>query len=712
MRLRPKTLAVLLLALGLMAGCRKGEEMKQQELPGPPVARMEPHKLEAHGHLRTDDYYWLNGRDTPEVMAYLEAENEYTTGMTAHTAGLQEQIFNEIKGRIKQTDATVPYREGDHFYYTRYEEELQYAIYCRRKDSLEAPEEVILDVNRLAQGHEFFSLGDEEMSPGEDILAFTADTEGRRFYTINFIDLETGEALPDKIPDVTSRIKWANDNRTLFYLRQDPETLREFQVCRHRLGTDPADDVLVYEERDETFSCRLYKSKSQQFIFIESEQTVSTEFRFLDADTPEGEFTIFAPRRRGHEYDIDHAGGHFYIHTNREAKNFRLMRTAVENTGESHWEEVVGHREEVLLDGFELFSNFVVLSERHHGLTRFQILPLSGAPGHYIDFDEPAYDVYTLDNYESQSTVLRFGFESMATPASIFDYDLGTRKRTLLKQDEILGGYDPAAYRTERLFARAKDGTGIPISLVYRRDLRTEGGNPLLLYGYGSYGYSLDAGFSAERVSLLDRGFIYAIAHVRGGEELGRQWYEDGKLFNKKNTFTDFIACAEHLAAEGYAARGRLYARGGSAGGLLISAVINMRPDLFHGVIADVPFVDVMTTMLDDTIPLTTGEYDEWGDPNRKNCYDYMLSYSPYDNVAAQDYPHILVTTAYQDSQVQYWEPAKWVARLRAMKTDENRLLLLTRMDAGHGGTSGRFKRYREKAFDYAFLLDLARMDK
>ena len=685
--------------------------MNQQDTPEPPVAQVELHQLEAHGHLRSDEYYWLKERDTPEVMAYLEAENDYTAAMTAHNADLRELLFEEIKGRIKQTDATVPYREGGFFYYTRYEEGLQYAIHCRKKGTLETPERVILDVNLLAKGHDFYSVGDQEISPGEDILAYTADTEGRRFHTMNFIDLKSGDALPDKILDVTSGIKWANDSRTLFYLRQDPETLRAFQVYRHRLGTDPADDVLVYEESDETFSCRLYKSKSRQYILIESEQTVSTEFRYLDADNPEGEFTVFIPRRRGHEYDIDHADGHFYIHTNLEAKNFRLMRTPVENRAESNWEEVVRHRETVLLDGFELFSNFVVLNERHHGLTRFQVLPLSGAPGHYIDFDEPVYEVYPVDNYEPDSTVLRFGFESMATPESIFDYDLGTRKKTLLKQDEILGGFAPADYRTERLFARAGDGAEIPISLVYRRELKKDGGNPLLLYGYGSYGDSLDAGFSAERVSLLDRGFIYAIAHVRGGEELGRWWYEEGKLFNKKNTFTDFIACAECLAQGGYTTPNQLYAQGGSAGGLLIGAVINMRPDIFHGVIADVPFVDVMTTMLDDTIPLTTGEYDEWGDPNRKDCYDYMLSYSPYDNVTARDYPHILVTTAYQDSQVQYWEPAKWVARLRAMKTDQNRLLLLTRMDAGHGGTSGRFKRYREKAFDYAFLLDLATPD-
>ncbi len=699
--------AGLLLALGLTTGCRHGDEMTQQKTSEPPQARIAAHQLEAHGHVRTDEYFWLSERDDPEVMAYLEAENDYTALMTAHTAELRDQLFEEIKTRIKQADSTVPWHRDGYYYYTRHEEGRQYPIHCR-KDTLDAPEEIFLDVNLLAEGHDFYSVGSWDVNPDGNILAYAEDIEGRRFHAIRFINLETGATLDDRIDQVTADIVWAEDNQTLFYVRQDPGTLRSYQIYRHRLGTDQAADRLVYEEQDDTFSVSLSKSRSREFIIIHAEQTVSNESLIVDARKPEEEPVVFLPRRRDHEYEIDHAGGFFYIKTNLEAKNFRLMRTPDGQTAEAHWEEVAPHREDILLDGFELFSEFVVLNERHRGLSRFQVLPLSGEPSHYIDFGEPAYEAYPVDNYEMESGRLRFHFSSMATPDSVYDYDMATKEKTLLKQDEVLGGFDPANYRTERLSARAADGREIPISLVYRTDLKKDGGNPLLLYGYGSYGYSTEPGFSSERVSLLDRGFIFAKAHVRGGEELGRQWYEDGKLFNKKNTFTDFIACGEHLAAAGYAAPGQLYARGGSAGGLLIGAVINMRPDLFHGVIADVPFVDVVTTMLDDSIPLTTSEYDEWGDPNRRDYYDYMLSYSPYDNVAARDYPHILVTTAYQDSQVQYWEPAKWVARLRALKTDDNTLLLLTRMDAGHGGTSGRYKRYREKAFDYAFLIDLA----
>ena len=703
----PRLVPALGLLLALSTGCQHGDDMTPQSTAVPPRAAVKPHQLEAHGHTRTDEYYWLRERDTPEVMDYLEAENDYTAVMTAHTADLREQLFEEIKGRIKQADVTVPYRDGGYYYYTRYEEGLAYPVYCRKK-TLEADEEVILDVNRLAEGHDFYSVGDFDVSPDDRLLAYTFDTEGRRFHSVAVIDLTTGETLSDTITDITSRVKWANDNETLFYLRQDPETLRAFQVYRHRLGKAQEQDVLVYEEEDETFACGIARSKSRKFILIGSEQTVTSEYRTIDADRPERDPVVFSPRRRGHEYDIDHAHGHFYVYTNKEAKNFRLMRTPEGDTAQASWEEVAPHREDVLLDGYELFGDYVVLNERRDGLTRFRVLPAGGGESYEIPFDEPAYAAGFAENYEPQSNVLRFAFESPAMPETIYDYDLEFREQTLLKRKDVLGGFDPSAYRTERLQARAEDGREVPISLVYRVDLRQEGGNPLLLYGYGSYGYSTEASFSPERVSLLDRGFVYAIAHVRGGEELGRWWYEEGKLFNKMNTFTDFVACAEHLLAEGYAAPGKLYARGGSAGGLLIGAVINLRPDLFHGVIADVPFVDVVTTMLDDSIPLTTSEYDEWGNPNLKDCYDYMLAYSPYDNVAAQDYPHILVTTAYQDSQVQYWEPAKWVARLRATKTDDHTLLLLTRMDAGHGGTSGRFKRYREWAFDYAFLIDLA----
>ena len=539
-------------------------------------------------------------------------------------------------------------------------------------------------------------------------MAYAEDAQGRRIYTIRFKNLATGETLPDVIPEVTSNMTWANDNRTLFYAKQDLETLRSCRIYRHVLGTDPAEDVLVYEETDDTFSAHVLKTKSKRYIMIISSQTLSNEYRYLDAGDPTGAFTSFLPRERGHEYAVDHFENRFFIHTNHEAKNFRLMSTPLDRTGKEHWEEVIPHRPDVLLEGFEVFRDHLVLEERREGLVQIRVMPWDGSQEHYLEFAEPAYLAGTNVNLEFDTTVLRYGYTSMTTPSSIYDYDMVTREKTLLKQEEVLGEFDSADYRTERLHATAADGVRVPISLVYRKGMERNGRNPLLLYGYGSYGHSLDAAFGSARLSLLDRGFVFAIAHVRGGEEMGRAWYEDGKLLKKKNTFTDFIACAEHLIEERYSSRDRLFAMGGSAGGLLMGAVVNLRPDLFKGVVAQVPFVDIVTTMLDPDIPLTTGEYDEWGNPNDKEYYQYMLSYSPYDNVAARDYPHMLVTTGLHDSQVQYWEPAKWVARLRAVKTDPNRLLLKTNMEAGHGGASGRFKRYREIALEYAFLLDLA----
>jgi oligopeptidase B len=533
------------------------------------------------------------------------------------------------------------------------------------------------------------------------------DTRGRRIYTIKFKNLDTGETLDDVIPDMTANMAWANDNQTLFYAKQDPTTLRYYQIYRHVLGTDAAKDQLVYEETDDTFSCYVRKTKSKEYIFIGSYQTLSSEFRYLAADDPQASFTVFLPREREHEYSVDHYEGKFYIRTNYEAKNFRLMETPVGKTDKKHWRDVIAHRDDVLLEGFEIFQDHLVVEERKNGLIQMRVRPWSGEQEHYLDFGEPAYLAYVSTNYEFKTTLLRFVYESMTTPESTFDYDMTTRKRVLLKQDEILGGFDSKNYQTERLYATARDGVKVPVSMVYRKGMTKSGDNPLLLYGYGSYGSSMDASFSASRVSLIDRGFIYAIAHIRGGEELGRQWYENGKLLNKKNTFTDFIDCAEYLVAEDYTNPDKLFAAGGSAGGLLMGAIVNMRPDLFEGVVTRVPFVDVVTTMLDESIPLTTSEYDEWGNPNDKEYYEYMLSYSPYDNVEAKDYPHLLVTTGLHDSQVQYWEPAKWVAKLRAMKTSDNLLILKTNMDAGHSGASGRYKRYRERAFQYAFLLDL-----
>jgi oligopeptidase B len=673
----------------------------------PPVAKVVPVKLHKHGHVRTDNYYWLNERDDPEVIAYLEAENAYTEGVMAHTGGLQQALFEEIRDRIKQTDMSVPYKKDDYFYYTRFEDGKEYPIHCRKKETLDAPEGVMLDVNLMAEGHEFFSVGPYKVSSGQDTLAYPVDAVGRRIYTIHFKDLSSGEILPDVIPGVTANVAWAEDNKTLFYTKQDPATLRWHRVYRHVLGTDPAHDQLVYEETDETFSCFVLKTKSKQYIIIGCQQTLATEFRYLEADDPQGEFRLFLPREREHEYWVDHYRDHFYIRSNDQAKNFRLMKTPVGETGKEDWREVIPHRDDVLLEGFELFRDHLAVVERERGLVQIGLHPWSGEERHYLDFGEPAYLAYLGDNHEFDTPILRYTYTSLTTPESVFDYNMATREKELLKQEEVLGGFDSQNYQTERLSAATEDGTEIPISIVYRKGTRRDGDNPLLLYGYGSYGHSMDAAFNPERVSLLDRGFVYAIAHVRGGSELGRWWYEDGKLLKKKNTFTDFIACAKHLVASRYTNPDKLFALGGSAGGLLMGAVLNMQPDLFKGVVASVPFVDVVTTMLDESIPLTTSEYDEWGNPNDQTYYDLMLSYSPYDNVEAREYPNLLVLTSLHDSQVQYWEPAKWVAKLRVLKSDQNRLLLRTKMEAGHGGVSGRFKRYKEVAFIYAFLLDL-----
>jgi oligopeptidase B len=674
------------------------------------MAQVIPKKLEIHGDVRTDDYYWLNDRENPDVIAYLTAENEYTEGQMAHVKGLEDALFEEIKGRIKEDDSSVPYRLDDYYYYTRYEQGQEYPIYARRRESMDAPEQIMLDANELAEGHDFFAIGGRSVSSGQDILAFTQDTIGRRIYEIRFKDLTTGKMLEDIVSNVTSNIAWGEDNRTLFYTRQDPTTLRWFQVYRHVLGTDPSDDVLVYEEADEEFSNYVFKTKSKRFLMIGTTQTLSSEYLYLDATTPNGEFAIIQPRERDHEYSVDHYQDKFYIRTNFEAQNFRLMETPVSDTEKGSWQEVIPHRDDVLLSSFEIFAGHLVVAERIEGLMRMRVIPWDGSEEHYLDFGEPAYWAGIGTNPAFDTDILRYNYTSMTTPSSVFDYNMDSRDKTLLKQDEVLGGFDSGAYVTERRFATARDGVKVPVSIVYRNDLALDGGTPLLLYAYGSYGYSMDATFNSARLSLLDRGFVYAIAHVRGGQEMGRWWYEDGKLLKKKNTFTDFIDCADYLVDEGYTNPAVLFAMGGSAGGLLMGAITNMRPDLFKGVVAAVPFVDVVTTMLDESIPLTTSEYDEWGNPNDKAYYDYMLSYSPYDNVAAKEYPNLLVTTGLHDSQVQYWEPAKWVAKLRAMKTDQNRLFLKTNMEAGHGGASGRFRRLKEIAFEYAFLLDLAGM--
>ncbi len=703
-------LSILAIIIGFclaMVGCQSAQVTTKPPDIDPPVAKVEAKELEFHGDVRIDNYYWLKERESPEVIEYLTKENEYTEDMMAHTKELEDVLFEEIKGRIKQTDMSVPYKLDDYYYYTRYEDGKEYPIYCRKKESLDGTEQIMIDVNELAEGHEFCSVRGREVSFDQNILTFSADTVGRRLYTIQFKNLETGEIYPDEIPNVTGNVAWANDNKTLFYGKKDLTTLRSYQIYKHVLGTDPARDELVFEEKDDTFSCYVSKTKSKKYLFIGSFQTLSSEYRFLDAGYPEGDFKVFLARERDHEYDVDHFQDKFYIRTNDGAKNFRLMETPRNRTAKSNWKEVIPHRDDVLLSGFEIFKDHLVLSERKNGLRQIRVMPWAGGEEHYLDFGEPAYLAYVSTNPDINTQILRYGYTSMTTPNSTFDYDMVTREKTLLKEEEVLGGFDKNDYETDRLHATAGDGTKIPISIVYRKGTKKDGGNPLLLYGYGSYGNSLDARFSSPRLSLIDRGFIYAIAHVRGGEEMGRYWYEDGKLLKKKNTFTDFIDCAEYLIQESYTNSDKLFAMGGSAGGLLMGAVLNMAPELFEGVVARVPWVDVVTTMLDPDIPLTTSEYDEWGDPNKKEYYDYMLSYSPYDNVEAKAYPNLLVTTGLHDSQVQYWEPAKWVAKLRTLKTDNNRMLLKTNMEAGHGGASGRYKRYRETAFIYCFLLDL-----
>ncbi len=687
--------------------CTSEEKQAPPQDIQPPVAKKVPKELTAHGETRIDNYYWLNQRDDPEVLAYLEAENKYKEVMMAHTEELQEKLYNEIVGRIKQTDMSVPYKDQGYYHYTRYEEGSEYPIYCRKKGSLDAEEEIVLNVDEMAEGHDFFNVSGYTTSPNNHLIAYGVDTVSRRLYTLYFMDISKNEILLDEIPNTSGSAAWANDNKTVFYTLKDPTTLRPFKVMKHILGTEYTEDEEIFVETDETFNTYAYKSKSKEYIFIASVQTLSTEFHFLPADNPDGVFRVIQPRERSHEYNVDHFQDNFYILTNWEAKNFRLMQTPVNATRKENWKEVIAHRADILLQGFELFNNHLVVSERKNGLTQLRIINWADNSEHYLDFGEEAYLAYISVNPDFDTNLLRYGYTSLATPNSIYDYNMETRNKTLRKQEEVLGDFNAADYVTERHYAAARDGAEVPISLVYRKGLAKDGTNPLLLHGYGSYGASREPTFSSSRLSLLDRGFVYAIPHIRGGSEMGREWYEQGKLLQKKNTFYDFIDCAEYLIDHNYTNPDKMFGMGGSAGGLLIGAVVNMRPDLWKGMIAAVPWVDVITTMMDTSIPLTTGEFDEWGDPRIKEYYDYMLTYSPYDNVRGQDYPAMLVTTGYHDSQVQYFEPAKWVAKLRDMKTDNNRLLFHINMGAGHGGASGRFRRYRETALQYAFMLDL-----
>jgi len=679
------------------------ERTTAQAQAKPPIAKLIPKQLKAHGDIRTDSYYWLRDKDSPEVLEYLTAENDYTEVMTAHTKQLQEDLYEEILSRIKQTDMSVPYKEENYIYYSRTEDGKDYPIYCR-KESIEAAEEIILNVNELAEGHDYFSVGGLQVSFQQTLLAYGVDTSGARVFKLCFQDLSNGQTLEDEIPDVAG-FAWANDNKTIFYVAVD-EAKRPYQIWRHELGSTSA-DVLVYQESDPTFRTYVYKTKSKKYLIIGSASTLSTEMRFLDASAPTGVFQIINPREPDHEYFVSHYGDKFYIRTNLDAPNFRLVEAPVDQPGKEGWQEIIAHREQVLLEGIELFEEYLVLEERQGGLTNIRIINWHTKDEHYLDFGEPTYTAYIYYNPEFETKILRYGYNSLTTPNSVYDYNMQTRERSLVKQQEVLGNFEPHNYQTQRIYAIAKDGTAIPISLVYRQDFVKNGTRPCLLTGYGSYGISLDPYFSVARLSLLDQGFVFAIAHIRGGSEMGRQWYDNGRLFHKKNTFTDFIACAEHLIAEKYTSPDQLIASGGSAGGLLMGVVVNERPDLFKAVIMDVPFLDVVTTMLDASIPLTEQEYDEWGNPHQPEYYSYMKSYSPYDNIKEQAYPAILVTTGLNDANVQYWEPAKWVAKSRQAKIDNNVLLLRTDMESGHGGPSGRYQQYREAAFDYTFMLDL-----
>jgi oligopeptidase B len=670
--------------------------------PAPPAARRVSKVDVVHGEKRQDDYFWLRRKEDPQVRAHLEAENAYADSVMKPTEALQQSLYSEMLGRIRESDLTVPYRKGDFFYYSRTEKGKQYPIYCRRKGSLEAPETIILDANELARGEKFFALGDLEVSDDGNLLAYSTDVTGFREYDLVVKDLRTGALAPMKIPRVSS-VAWAGDNATLFYVVDD-DAKRPYRVYRHALGTDTA-DPLLYEEKDEKFTLEVLRSRSRGYVFVDSSSHTSSETRFVPANQPANALKLIAPREKDREYEVDHRLGAFFLRINDTGRNFRVVIASAEDPRRENWKEVVAHREDVMIEGIEVFKDHLVLLERQDGLRHFRVLSFTNGQSHRIELPEPVYAAFAAENPEFDTNVFRFRYQSLVTPESVFDYDVVKRERRLLKRTDVLGGYDPTRYASERLHAKAPDGTAIPISIVYRKDVPRDGRNPLLLTGYGSYGVSSNPGFSSNRVSLLDRGIVCAIAHVRGGGEMGKKWHDEGRMFAKKNTFTDFIAVAEHLIREKWTSKDRLAIEGGSAGGLLIGAVVNMRPDLFAAAIARVPFVDVINTMLDATLPLTVGEFEEWGDPRVREQYEYIKSYSPYDNIAARDYPAMLVKTSFNDSQVMYWEPAKYVARLREMKTDSHPLVFKVNMAGGHGGSSGRYDKLKEAAFDYAFLL-------
>jgi len=691
-----------LLALSIILSFSLSMAQTNQSMLKPPVARKIPKEETTNGDKRVDNYFWLREKKNPEVIKYLEEENAYADAFMKPTEALQQRLYTEMVGHIKETDVNVPYREGNYFYYSRTEKGKQYPIYCRKRESLSAAEEVVLDLNELARGHKYLGLGAYVVSDDGNLLAYTTDTTGYRQYTLQVKDLRTGKSFPENIERVGD-VAWASDNKTLFYTTEDAVTKRRDKFYRHALGSDKSE--LLYDEKDELYDVEANRSRDKAFIFLTSESKLTSEVRYLSSDNPSGALKVVEPRQGEHKYFVDHRGGLFYIRTNDGGKNYRVVTVSDNSPQKKNWKEFMAHRATVKLDNINLFANHLVISEHDKGLDQLEIIDLrAGVRSHRIEFAEPVYSASLSNNREFNTNTLRFNYQSLVTPGSVFDYDMMTRERKLLKQTEV-PGYNAALYTSERAFATATDGTRIPLSIVYKKGLKQDGKNPLLLYGYGSYGISLSPGFSSNRLSLLERGVVYVIAHIRGGGEMGEDWREQGRMMFKKNTFTDFIASAEYLIKERYTSSDRLVIQGGSAGGLLVGAVVNMRPDLFKAVVAQVPFVDVVNTMMDATLPLTTSEYLEWGNPNEPKAYEYIKSYSPYDNVKAQQYPAMLIRVSLNDSQVPYWEGAKFAAKLRAMKTDDNPLLLKTNTGAGHGGASGRYDALRDVAFDYAFML-------
>ncbi len=701
-------LVAIVLSLTFTTSC-KNEEMVKKENETSPRAEKIPKELKIHNDVRVDNYYWLNERENPKVIDYLNAENEYYDKLTNHTKKFQEDLFEEMKGRIKEDDESVPYKKNGYFYITRYETGLQYPIHTRKKENLEGEEEIIIDVNKMAEGHEYFALVGLNVSENNKLASFAVDTISRRQYDLQFKNLETGKIYPEVIKNTTGGSAWANDNKTIFYTKKDPVTLRSDKIYRHVLGTDASEDVLIYEEKDDTFGTFVYKTKSKKYIIIGCYNTLSNEYRFVNADSPNNDFKIIQSRERDLEYSVSHFEDSFYILTNKDgATNFKLMKTPVAKTEKDNWVDVIPHRDDSLLEEASIFKDYLVLEERSNGLNKIRVKSWNGKADYYLPIDEETYSISVSANPDFDTNILRYSYSSLTTPSSVIDFNMIEKSKDVKKEQEVLGGkFDKNNYKSERVWATTRDGKKVAVSMVYHKETDINKNTPLLLYAYGSYGHTISDRFSSIRLSLLDRGFIFAVAHVRGSEYLGRKWYEDGKMFNKINTFNDFIDASKYLIDNNYTSAKHLYAEGGSAGGLLMGAIVNMNPELYHGVIAAVPFVDVVTTMLDESIPLTTGEFDEWGNPKNKDSYDYMLSYSPYDQVKTHSYPNILVTTGLNDSQVQYFEPAKWVAKLRELKTDNNILLLHTNMDTGHGGASGRFDALKEIAIDYSFLFDL-----